>query len=120
MKMVHDYRVKAVQNVQTISNHLYWNIGGLILKKQAEFGWGKSIVEQLSKDLNRYIGEGVSWSPRNLWFMRQLVDEYSNLKQAVSEVEYLKHLVSEVPWGQNILILQNVKDKINNLFQGKR
>ena len=113
-----NHRALAVQNVQTISNQLYWNIGELIIKKQQEHGWGKSIVEKLSKDLNRQIGEGVSWSPRNLWFMRQLVDEYSNLKQPVShlELENLKQLVSEVSWGNNILILQKVKDIKARIF----
>jgi len=36
--------------------------------------------------LKRHIGEGVSWSPRNLWFIRQLVNEYSNLNQPDSEI----------------------------------
>jgi hypothetical protein len=85
--LVQNHRTIAVQTVQTISNQLYWSIGELIIQKQQKYGWGKSIVEQLSRDLNREIGDRVSWSPRNLWFMRQLVDEYSNLKQAVSEIE---------------------------------
>lgn len=81
VNLVQNHRALAVQTVQTVSNLLYWN-----------------------------IGEGVSWSPRNLWFMRQLVDEYSKVKQPVSLLENLKRLVSEVPWGHNILILQKVKD----------
>jgi len=81
VNMVQNHRALAVQTVQTVSNLLYWN-----------------------------IGEGVSWSPRNLWFMRQLVDEYSKVKQPVSLLENMKRLVSEVPWGHNILILQKVKD----------
>jgi len=116
VNMVQNHRVVAVQSVQTISNQLYWNIGELILKKQQEHGWGKSIVEQLSNDLNHHIGEGVSWSPRNLWFMRQLVSEYSNLNQPGSEIETLKKLVSEVPWNHNILILQKVKDNNARIF----
>ena len=108
VSMVQNHRIRAVQSVQAISNQLYWNIGELIIKKQQENGWGKSIVEQLSKDLTLHIGEGVSWSPRNLWFMRQLVSEYSNMNQTGSEIEILnqpdselenlKQLVSEVPW----------------------
>ncbi|MBU4299787.1 MAG: DUF1016 domain-containing protein, partial [Nanoarchaeota archaeon] len=100
VNMVQNHRALAVQTVQTVSNLLYWNIGELIIQKQEQYGWGKSIVKQLSKDLNIYIyiGEGVSWSPRNLWFMRQLVDEYSKVKQPVSLLENLKRLVSEVPW----------------------
>lgn len=116
INLVQNHRVLAVRTVQTISNQLYWNIGDLILKKQKEYGWGKSIVEQLSKDLNHHIGEGISWSPRNLWFMRQLVTEYSNLNQAGSEIENLKQLVSEVPWKHNILIIQKVKDIKARIF----
>jgi predicted nuclease of restriction endonuclease-like (RecB) superfamily len=124
--MVQNHRVVAVQSVQNISNRLYWNIGELILNKQREHGWGKSIVEQLSNDLNHHIGDGVSWSPRNLWFMRQLVSEYSNLnqpgseiekvKQPASDLEKVKQLVSEVPWKHNILILQKVKDSKARIF----
>lgn len=116
VNMVQNHRALAVHNVQTVSNRLYWNIGELIIKKQQQYGWGKSIVEQLSRDLNMFIGEGVSWSPRNLWFMRQLAGEYSNLKQPVSEIENLKQLVSEVPWGHNILILQKLKDIKARIF----
>lgn len=114
--MVQNHRMLAIQTIQSVSNNLYWNIGELIIKKQQQYGWGKSIVEQLSKDLKQYIGEGVSWSPRNLWFMKQLVEEYSNVKQPVSEIENVKQLVSEVPWGHNILIFQKVKDMKARIF----
>ena len=96
VSLVQNHRVLAVQAVQTISNTMYWNIGELIINKQKQHGWGKSIVEQLSKDLTHHIGEGVSWSPRNLWFMRQVVDEYSNLKQPVSEIKKVKQVASEL------------------------
>lgn len=114
--LVQSHRVLAVQSVQTISNRVYWNIGELILKKQQVHGWGKSIVEQLNNDLNHHIGEGLSWSPRNLWFMRQLVSEYSNLNHPGSEIKALKKLVSEVPWKHNILILQKGKDNKARIF----
>jgi predicted nuclease of restriction endonuclease-like (RecB) superfamily len=134
--LVQNHRTKAVQAVQSFSNQLYWNIGELILKKQEEFGWGKSVVEQLSKDLNHQLGDAISWSPRNLWFMRQLVNEYSivnqpgsDLKflnqpgsdssivmQAASEIEKVKQLISEVPWKHNILIIQKVKDLNARIF----
>lgn len=133
--MVQNHRSVAVQSVQTINNQLYWNIGELILRMQKQHGWGKSIVERLSNDLQHQIGKGVSWSPRNLWLMRQLVDEYSNLKQPVSDLKNhngklkqavsdlginkalkLKKLIAEVPWGHNILILQRVKDINARIF----
>ena len=103
VNMVHTHRVHAVQSVQRISNQLYWNIGELIIQRQKEYGWGKSIVERLSKDLPHHLGDAVSWSPRNLWFMRQLVSEYSILKQVDSHlanssenISNLKQAVSEL------------------------
>lgn len=130
---VQQHRVQAIQSVQTISNQLYWNIGELIIKKQEEFGWGKSVILLLSQDLPQLIGEGVSWSPRNLQFMKQLVAEYSNVKQAVSHLEgsnsentnvkqpvshleYVKKLVLNTPWRHNILILQKVKEPKPRVF----
>jgi hypothetical protein len=96
IRLVQKHRVVAVQSVQRLSNQLYWNIGEIILQKQKEFGWGKSVVEKLSKDLNRHLGDAVSWSPRNLRLMRQMVDEYSNVKQLVSHLENMKQPVSEI------------------------
>ena len=142
VNLVQHHRVQAIQTVQAISNNLYWNIGELIIKKQQAFGLGKSIVEQLSKDLTQKIGDGVSWSSRNLWLMMQLVSEYSilnqlgselesitkkqnvkqpasllpNLYQARSDFEMEKQLVAEVLWKHNIVILQKVKDHQARLF----
>lgn len=142
---VQEHRVQAIQSVQTISNQLYWNIGELIIQKQLEFGWGKSVILLLSRDLPQLIGEGVSWSPRNLQFMKQLVVEYSNVKSPVSHLEvsnsqnsnmnqadsqlentnvkqpashldYVKKLVLTTPWYHNILILQKVKEPKARIF----
>lgn len=138
--LVQHHRIQAVQIVQSYTNQLYWEIGELIIKRQNEHAWGKSIVKQLSNDLNHNLGKGISWSPRNLWFMRQLVEEYSKVNQAGSELENIKikrsvsdidiskvnqadsllenikQLVSNVPWQHNILILQKVKDPKARIF----
>ena len=125
---IKQHRGKPIQSMQTMSNQLYWNIGELIIKKQLEFGWGKSVILLLSQDLPQLIGEGVSWYPRNVQFMKQLVAEYSNVKQVASHIEnanvkqvasyleYVKKLVLTTPWYHNILILQNVKDPKARIF----
>lgn len=114
--LVQNHRIHAIHSVQTISNQLYWEIGELIITKQQEFGWGNAIVESLSKDLPELIGEGISWSTRNLQFMRQLVLEYSNVKQPVSHLEEVKKLIFNVGWGQNILIIQKVNNPKARVF----
>ena len=87
VNIVQSHRVQAVQSVQRISNQLYWNIGELIIEKQKEYGWGKSVIERLSVDLINLLGDSVSWSPRNLLYMKQIVSEYSNLNQLGSHLD---------------------------------
>lgn len=48
-------KLKAAINVNMELLSLYWNIGKQILDKQEKQGWGKKIIEQLSKDLIRNI-----------------------------------------------------------------
>jgi DUF1016 N-terminal domain len=141
VSIIQSHRIVAVQSVQSISNQLYWNIGELILHKQKEFAWGKSVVEQLSLDLTAEMDGEISWSARNLWFMRQMVADYTEqvqyflndvklnqagsqinllpiLNQAASElnIEKVKQLVSEIPWRHNVLIIQKVKTLEARLF----
>lgn len=85
--------MKAV-NKEMIS--LYWDIGKQITSKQEQLGWGKSVVETLSKDLQEEFpgirGFGVS----NLWSMAQFFTEYNKsviLQPMVGEISWTKHLV---------------------------
>lgn len=84
LQLVENHRQQADLHLRAIVNHLYWSMGELILRKQKEHGWGKAIVEQLSADLMKELGQDVSWSPRNLRFMRQMVEEYSEIASSVS------------------------------------
>ena len=68
---------------------LYWAIGRDIVEKQEALGWGKSVVEKLSKDLRRAFPGSEGYSADNLWRMRQLYTEYSDpeiLEQLVPEL----------------------------------
>lgn len=95
LQLVGDHRRQADLSLRAIVNHLYWDMGELILRKQREYGWGKAVVEQLSADLMKELGQDVSWSPRNLRFMRQMVEEYSDISVSVSHLSpsYLSYIV---------------------------
>lgn len=46
-------RIKATHEVNRELIDLYWNIGKIIVEKQAQLDWGKAIVETLSKDIRK-------------------------------------------------------------------
>ena len=95
-------RTRAIQQLTRSLILIYWDIGQKIVESQAKYGWGKSIVEQLSKDLQKEFSGKTGYSTRNLWFMRQLFATYNTFPN-------MKQLVSEIPWGHHILIMQKVK-----------
>lgn len=93
----------ALRTVNKALVGLYWDIGQLIVERQESQGWGKGVVEQLSNDL-RAAFPGVSgFSAQNLWYMRQLYQEYSATPK-------LQPLVGEIGWAHNLLILSRCKD----------
>lgn len=95
-------RMQAIRSVNRELVRLYWDIGKSIVEKQAKFGWGKSVVERLSRDLIREYADSQGFSRDNLWRMRMFYLEYKDGQK-------LAQLVPELPWGHNILIMQKVK-----------
>ena len=85
--------LKAV-NKELIS--LYWDIGKSIVEQQTLHGWGKSVVETLSKDLQLEFPSIQGYSSRNLWYMRTFYHEYTGNKK-------LQPLVAEIGWAHNVV-----------------
>lgn len=111
-------RIAASRAVNRELILLYWDIGREILDKQARLGWGESVVEWLSADLQAAFPGTTGFSARNLWDMRRFHSEYVSpefLRQAVAEfgpagvTEKLRQLVAEIPWGHHLLILNKVE-----------
>lgn len=97
--------LKAV-NVHLIN--LYWEIGKSISEKQVE-SWGKSVVPNLSKELQKEFPEVSGFSVGNLWLMAQFYSEYQS-------VENLVPLVREISWTKHIVILKKCKDNTQRQF----
>lgn len=95
-------RIQAIRSVNKELINLYWDIGKRIVERQKKFGWGKRVVEQLSRDLINEYANSKGFSRDNLWRMRMFYLEYKE--------EKLAQLVPELPWGHNILIMQKVKN----------
>ena len=101
---IHSAKSKAVLSVNKQMVTLYFEIGKEIVLKQESMGWGRSIVEEMSKDLQAEFGKRSGFSSQNLWYMRQFFIIYK-------ETANLQQLVGEIPWGQNILIFSKCKDE---------
>jgi predicted nuclease of restriction endonuclease-like (RecB) superfamily len=98
--------LKAV-NKQLIN--LYWEIGALIVSRQDAEGWGKSIVNQLAKDLQTEFPGISGFSSRNIWRMREFYVTYI-------ENEKLTPMVAEIGWTHNLVILEKCKDDLEREF----
>jgi predicted nuclease of restriction endonuclease-like (RecB) superfamily len=82
-------QIKAALAVNRELLQLYWDIGGLIVKRQREEGWGRSVVERLAVDIQRELPGISGFSRQNIWYMRACylawTDEVQNLQQAVGD-----------------------------------
>ncbi|SLM29496.1 conserved hypothetical protein [Desulfamplus magnetovallimortis] len=82
---------------------LYWDIGKMIVERQEQSGWGKSVVKLLSTDLRKEFPGIRGFSAQNLWYMRQFYQEYHESKK-------LQPLVGEIAWTHNLVIMSKCKD----------
>ncbi len=82
---------------------LYWDLGKMIVEKQEQLGWGKSVVEQMSKDLQAEFVGVSGFSTRNLWLMKQFYELYGSS-------EILQPLVAEIGWSHHVKIMQKCQN----------
>ena len=99
----------ALKAVNTELVGLYWDIGRMISERQAQEGWGRSVVENLSADLRREFPGAAGFSVQNLWYMRQFYAEYH-------ADERLQPLVGEIAWAHNLVIMSRCKDALQREF----
>ncbi len=92
----------ALKSVNKELIGLYWDIGKSIIDRQKLHGWGKSIVQNLSQDLQKEFVGIKGFSVQNIWNMRQFYIEYK-------DHEKLQPLVGEISWTKNVLIFQKCK-----------
>ncbi|KYC39363.1 hypothetical protein WA1_32025 [Scytonema hofmannii PCC 7110] len=88
---------------------LYWDIGKMIVTRQQEASWGKSVVEQLARDLQAEFPGISGFSTRNIWNMRSFYVTYS-------QNEKLQPMVAEIGWTHNLVILEKCKDDLEREF----
>ncbi len=88
---------EALRKVNRELISLYWDIGRLIVERQRDAGWGKSVVETLASDLQAEFPGIGGFSAANLWRMRHFYDTYAGN-------EKLAPMVREIGWSHNLII----------------
>ena len=101
------YKALKAVNLELIS--LNWDIGKSIIEKQEQLGWGKSVVETLSKDLQKEFPGIHGYSSQNLWRMRRFYLVYQDNTK-------LAPMVREIGWSHNIAIFEKCKDDLQREF----
>lgn len=80
---------------------LYWDIGRMIITSQQGETWGKSVVKNLSKDLQAEFPGISGFSAANLWRMKLFYETYVNK-------EKLAPLVREIGWTHNLVLSEPI------------
>ncbi len=106
---IREAQLEALRAVNKHLIDLYLSIGKLIVERQEEHGWGKSVVEQLSQELQLEFPGTAGYSAANLWRMR-------NFHLSYQGKEILARLVREIGWSHNITIFEKCKDELQREF----
>ena len=122
-------------NVGTLT--LYWNIGKSILHKQEQEGWGKQVIEQLSKDLISRYPDDRGYSKRNLGYMKSFAMQYPDfpflqvplaklrelpiLQATLAKLEsegkdFVQVPLAQISWYHHISLLPKVKDEAQRAY----
>jgi len=138
-------RTTAARAVNRELALLYWDIGRAIVEKQQLLGWGESVIDGLSADLQDAFPRTSGFSPRNLRDMKRFYLAYSDESiwrqpvaklaqslasdgnqiwpQAVAKLDehfgttdMLRQLIAQVPWGHHRLILDKMSDPSARLY----
>lgn len=104
IETINSSRYQAYKSLNRFHIGQNFEIGRIIVESQEKNKWGESIVDTLSKGIKKQIDGVKGFSPQNLWRMRQFYLVYK-------EKEDLLELALKIPWGQNMLIIQQLKNE---------
>lgn len=106
---INSARYNAFKAVNKHHIGLNFELGKQIVLNQEKYGWGKSIVNSISDDINKIIDGVKGYSPQNLWKMRQFYLEYKDEND-------LFEMALNIPWGHNMLIIHKIKDAVEREY----
>ncbi|MEU5688123.1 DUF1016 domain-containing protein [Streptomyces venezuelae] len=99
-------RTRAQRAVNTELVQLYWEIGHLILDRQAQEGWGTKVVARLATDLKAAFPNQRGFSRSNLMYMHKMARTWPG--------PIIQQPVGQLPWG-HITVLMTKLDTPSEL-----
>ena len=114
-KILDEARSKVMRTVNFAMVRAYWEIGRIIVeeeqkgKERAEYG--RYLIKQLSEKLTSEFGKG--FDERNLWYMRSLYLNFSNMNALRSELTWTHYrllLRVENSDARNFYLLESIEN----------
>jgi predicted nuclease of restriction endonuclease-like (RecB) superfamily len=135
-------QTRAVLSANAEMIWLYWDVGQMLLRRQAQKSWGADILERLARDIYNDLARLKGFSRRTLFLMTQFCREYPNLPEIVQpaiaqlasnralsvspptvaklraehDIVKVQQLVAQLPWAHNVLLIQKTKDLSTRLW----
>jgi predicted nuclease of restriction endonuclease-like (RecB) superfamily len=128
-------QIKASLSVNRELIQLYWDLGGMIVRRQTAERWGNSVVEKLASDIQKDFPGIEGFSPRNVWRMRAFylawasgkpvpvgVGKTNRKPKPVADLgrRVLPQAVAEIPWGHNVTLLEKLNNADQRLWYAKQ
>ncbi len=99
-QLIQQSQYEALKAVNKQLIELYWQIGERIVERQQAEGWGKSVVEQLAKDLQQ------AFPGTEVFQCKPVADaQFPTLPTRENTVP----LVREIAWSHNLIIMEKCK-----------
>ena len=123
-QLIDTAKLKTAISVNMGTLSLYWNIGKSILQKQEQEGWGKQVIEQLSKDLISCYPNDRGYSKRNLGYMKSFAMQNPDFpflqvtlaKLESEDKEFVQVPLVQISWYHHISLLSKVKDEAQRAY----
>jgi predicted nuclease of restriction endonuclease-like (RecB) superfamily len=106
-------QVRAVLSVNRELVLLYWQIGGDILDRQQQQGWGAKVIDNLATDLRKAFPEMKGFSSRNLKYMRSFAEAYP-------DEQFVQEVLAQITWYHNIALMEKLKSLEERLWYARQ
>lgn len=103
--LIHDAQHRAQRMVNTAMVELYWNIGRIILDRQADQPWGSKVFDRIAKELRAEFPHMKGFSRTNLYNMRAFAAAWSDDNSIVQTPS------GQLSWSHNVVLLNKLDEQ---------